>query len=62
MLVQLTPELFEKREVVIGATDGLNTEIINGLTDNERVVAEGAILVKLSQASGALDPHAGHVH
>lgn len=62
VLVQLTPELFEKREVVIGATDGLNTAILDGLTDNERVVARGAILVKLSQASGALDPHAGHVH
>ncbi len=62
VLVQLTPELFEKREVIIGATDGLRTEVLKGLSEKERVVSKGAILVKLSQGSGALDPHAGHVH
>lgn len=62
VLVQVNPELFEKREVKIGATDGLRTEIISGISANDRVVTKGAILVKLAQASGALDPHAGHVH
>lgn len=60
--VQITPELFEKREIKVGVTDGLSTEVISGLRMEERVVTKGAILVKLSQASGALDPHAGHVH
>lgn len=60
--VQIHPELFEKRSVKPGRTDGVNTEILSGLKEGERVVGHGAIMVKLSQASGALDAHAGHVH
>lgn len=60
--VQLTPEFFEKREVKIGQTDGQHTEILSGLNGNERVVAKGAVLVKLTQATGMLDAHSGHVH
>jgi len=62
VFVQLTPELFEKRAVKTGVTDGIRIEIKEGVLAGERVVSRGAILVKLSQASGALDPHAGHVH
>ena len=60
--VQVTPELFEKREVRIGATDGVRTEIRAGLNSSERVITLGAILVKLAQATGTLDAHSGHVH
>lgn len=60
--VQVNPELFEKREVVIGGTDGINTEIKKGITANERIVARGAMLIKLAQATGTLDAHSGHVH
>lgn len=60
--VQVTPELFEKREVFIGGSDGINTEIIKGITANERIVTKGAMLIKLAQATGALDAHSGHVH
>ena len=59
---QLTPEYFEKTPVTIGASDGLRTEIRSGLSAGERVVSKGAMFVKLAQASGALDPHAGHIH
>ncbi|MCQ2119719.1 MAG: efflux RND transporter periplasmic adaptor subunit [Bacteroidales bacterium] len=59
---QLTPEYFEKVPVVPGASDGLRTEIREGLQGGERLVTKGAVLVKLAQASGALDPHAGHTH
>ena len=59
---QLTPEYFEKTPVTIGASDGLRTEIRSGLSAGERVVSKGAMFVKLAQASGALDPHAGHNH
>jgi RND family efflux transporter MFP subunit len=62
VLVQVNPELFEKREVEIGVSDGIRTEILRGITKDERIVTKGAILVKLAQASNALDPHAGHVH
>lgn len=62
ILVQLTPEIFEKREVKIGISDGQRIEIKNGLKAHERVVSRGATIVKLSQVSSNLDPHAGHVH
>ncbi len=62
VFIQITPELFEKREVKTGATDGVKTEIIKGINENERVVTKGAILVKLAQSSGTLDAHSGHVH
>ena len=60
--VQVTPELFEKREIKIGATDGVRTEIKTGLNSGERIVTKGAILIKLAQATGTLDAHSGHVH
>lgn len=60
--VQLTPEYFEKREVKIGQTDGERTEILSGLNGQERVVAKGAVLVKLAQATGSLDAESGHAH
>ncbi len=62
VFVQITPELFEKREVLPGSTDGIRTEILNGITVNERIVSKGAVLIKLSQATGTLDAHSGHVH
>lgn len=62
VLVQVHPELFEKREVKVGVTDGLKTEIIKGIKPQERVVTTGAILVKLAQATGTLDAHSGHNH
>ena len=60
--VQVNPELFEKREVSIGYTDGIRTEVIKGLDKNERIVTVGAMQIKLAQATGALDPHSGHAH
>jgi hypothetical protein len=62
VFVQVTPEMFEKREVKIGGTDGLHTEVISGLNADERIVTQGAMQVKLAKSTGALDPHAGHVH
>ena len=62
VLVQLNPELFEKREVRTGASDGLRTEITSGLKGDERVITEGAVMVKLAQSTGTLDAHSGHVH
>lgn len=62
VFVQLTPELFEKREIALGATDGLRYQIVSGVKTGERIVTRGAVMVKLAQASGALDAHSGHVH
>lgn len=60
--VQVTPELFEKREVFIGNTDGIKTEIKRGINPGERIVTRGAMIIKLAQATGSLDAHSGHVH
>ena len=62
VFVQITPESFEKRHVTLGGTDGIRTIITSGLKAGERVVSKGAVMVKLAQNAGALDPHAGHVH
>lgn len=62
VFVQLTPESFEKREVMVGNSDGIKTEILSGISETDRVVTRGAILVKLAAVSNSLDPHAGHVH
>ncbi len=62
VFVQIHPESFEKREVKVGNTDGIHTEILRGLSENERIVSRGALLVKMAAASGDIDPHSGHVH
>lgn len=62
VFVQLKPELFEKRQVKIGATDGQYTAIISGLKPSDHVVSRGVMLIKLQQSTGSVDPHAGHNH
>lgn len=60
--VQVTPELFEKREVHVGETDGIEVEIKAGISAQERIVTLGAMSIKLAQSTCALDAHSGHVH
>ncbi|MDA3943478.1 MAG: efflux RND transporter periplasmic adaptor subunit [Bacteroidetes bacterium] len=60
--VQVSPELFEKRLVATGKTDGVQIEIVKGLHTNERIVTLGSMMLKLAQATGTLDAHSGHVH
>ncbi|WP_289054331.1 efflux RND transporter periplasmic adaptor subunit [Carboxylicivirga marina] len=60
--IQLTPELFERRQVVPGPSDGVHTVVLSGLKANERIVSRGATFVRLAAVSNTVDPHAGHVH
>lgn len=60
--VQLTPELFEKREVKITGSNLIKAEVTHGISLHERIVSRGAVWVKLAQSAGALDAHSGHVH
>lgn len=62
VFVQVASEQYEKKEVKIGASDGAFVEILSGINAKQHVVTRGAVFVKLAKASGALDPHAGHVH
>lgn len=59
--VQTGGESFQKREVKIGAGDGMNVQLISGVAEGERVVTKGAYQIKLSTASGTLPAH-GHEH
>ncbi|NDW17709.1 efflux RND transporter periplasmic adaptor subunit [Dysgonomonas sp. 216] len=51
---------YEKKEVRIGASDGINHQILGGLNVGEKVVTKGAFAVKLASMSGEV-PH-GHQH
>ncbi|MDR0421304.1 MAG: efflux RND transporter periplasmic adaptor subunit [Prevotellaceae bacterium] len=62
VFVELSDETFEKRMVTKGKTDGLRTEITDGLSAGEHVVSKGAILIKLTQSTEELDVHSGHSH
>ncbi len=59
--IQSGGESFQKREVKLGASDGLNVQVLSGVTEGERVVTKGAYQIKLASASGELPAH-GHEH
>jgi membrane fusion protein, heavy metal efflux system len=61
LYVQTGGESFQKREVKTGVSDGINVQILSGVSEGERVVTKGAFQIKLSSASGALPAH-GHEH
>ncbi|MCF8379295.1 MAG: efflux RND transporter periplasmic adaptor subunit [Bacteroidales bacterium] len=62
VFVQITPELFEKRVVKTGSQDGFRTEILDGISKDDRIVSKGGIYIKLARGTGTLDAHSGHVH
>ncbi len=59
--VQTSGEGFQKRELKIGANDGMNVQILSGINENERVVTKGAYQIKLATMSGKMPAH-GHEH
>jgi membrane fusion protein, heavy metal efflux system len=59
--VQTEGETFQKRELKIGASDGMRVQVFSGIEAGERVVTKGAYQIKLSNASGAMPAH-GHEH
>lgn len=54
--------IFEKREVIIGQTDGSRTEIVGGLKAGETVVSKGAYQVKLAASSSVIPEGHNHNH
>lgn len=56
---QLDEEGYQKQEVKIGANNGKEVQILNGLQPGERVVTKGAYQVKMASASAAIP---GHTH
>lgn len=59
--VQTGGEWFEARPVELGARQGGRVQVTAGLRAGERVVTEGAYLVRLASASPQVPAH-GHVH
>ena len=52
---------YAKKEVKIGASDGINRHIIAGISEGEKVVTIGAYALKLASMSNAM-PEDGHQH
>jgi len=48
---------FKKRFITAGYSDGENTVVLDGLSENEKIVSEGAYLIKLSQMSTTAPAH-----
>lgn len=61
VIVQLSGESFERRNVTIGMRNGSEVAIINGLQLGEVVVSKGAYQVKIASISGQAPAH-GHAH
>jgi len=61
VIVQLTGESFERRNVMLGKRNGNEVEIIKGLSVGEVVVTKGAYQVKMASMSGQAPAH-GHAH
>ena len=59
--VQTGGESFEKREVKLGVDDGVNVQILSGVTEGEWVVTEGAFQIKMASMSSTIPAH-GHEH
>ena len=59
--VQVGGESFQKRELKLGASDGMQVQVLSGIAEGERVVTRGAYQIKLSIASGTMPAH-GHEH
>ncbi|MEQ9229437.1 MAG: efflux RND transporter periplasmic adaptor subunit [Cyclobacteriaceae bacterium] len=61
VIVQLSGESFERRNVVLGKRNGSEVEIVTGLQEGEVVVTKGAYQVKMASMSGQAPAH-GHAH
>jgi membrane fusion protein, heavy metal efflux system len=59
--VQTSGEGFQKRELKLGANDGMYVQVFSGIEENERVVTRGAYQIKLVTMSGKMPAH-GHEH
>jgi len=59
--VQTSGEGFQKRELKLGANDGMHVHVLSGIKEGERVVTKGGYQIKLATMSGKMPAH-GHEH
>lgn len=57
VFIRLDEEGYQKREVKLGANNGLEVQILSGLKPGETVVTQGAYQIKLASASNAIPAH-----
>ena len=53
---------FERKELRIGASDGIRVEVLSGLQEGDKVVVNGVSQVKMAGASGAIPDAHNHSH
>ena len=53
---------FESQEITVGLTNKTHAEIISGLREGQRYVAQGAFDLKAKIITSTMDSHAGHGH
>jgi len=61
IFVQTSGETYEKRYLIPGMSDGINTQVTSGVSEGERIVVKGAVRVKLAALKSELPSH-GHAH
>jgi len=61
VIVQVSGERFERRNVTIGKRNGAEVAILKGLKKGEVIVSKGAYQVKMASMSGQAPAH-GHAH
>lgn len=59
--VQVGGETFQKRDLTLGIRDGKWIQILSGIQEGERVVTQGAYVIRLASVSSAIPSH-GHAH
>lgn len=59
--VQLAGETFEKRTLTLGIRDGNWVQVLEGLSEGDRVVTKGAYAIRLASVSSVIPAH-GHAH
>jgi RND family efflux transporter MFP subunit len=59
--VQVSGETFDKRELRLGIRDGNFVQVLEGLSEGERVVTQGAMAIRLASVSGVIPAH-DHAH
>ena len=57
VFVQVDGEHFEKRRVLVGAADGDDRVILEGVQDHERVVSVGGFDIHLAAVMGTVESH-----
>lgn len=59
--VQLSGEAFEKRHLKLGIQDGGFVQVLEGLSEGDRVVTKEAFAIRLASVSSVIPAH-GHAH